>query len=138
LSNKRLGLCIAAAVMTVLGVLTGSLLLIGGGVAAIVAACYGISETYTLPRVAGHYGLLIGALLLSAILCILVFQDFKNPVINLLWPIAMITYILAALRFDRTISTEVTTTRYEKRYLIKHVLVIPIILIAFALRFHNL
>jgi 4-amino-4-deoxy-L-arabinose transferase-like glycosyltransferase len=124
--------------MTVLGVLTGSLLLIGGGVAAIVAACYGISETYTLPRVAGHYGLLIGALLLSAILCILVFQDFKNPVINLLWPIAMITYILAALRFDRTISTEVTTTRYEKRYLIKHVLVIPIILIAFALRFHNL
>ncbi len=136
--NKRLGLCIAAIVATILGVLTGSLLLIGGGVAAAVAACYGISDTYTLPRMAGHYGLLIGALLLSVIVCILVFQDFKNPVINLLWSIAMIMYIFGALRFDRTTSTKATTARYEKRYLDKHVLVIPVILIAFALRFHNL
>ncbi len=136
--NKRLGLCIVAVAMTILGVLTGSLLLIGGGVAATVAACYGISETYTLPRMAGHYGLLSGALLLSAITCVLAFQDFENSIINLLWLMAMIMYIIAALRFDRAISSKITTTRYDKKFLNKHVLVIPVILIAFALRFHNL
>jgi 4-amino-4-deoxy-L-arabinose transferase-like glycosyltransferase len=138
LSSKRLGLCIAAVVMAVLGVLTGSLWLIGGGMAAIVAACQGISETYTLPRIAGHYGLLLGALLVSAIICTLVFQNFENPVINLLWLIAMCMYIIAALRFDRAIPTEATTPRHENKSLKKHVLIIPVILIAFALRIYNL
>ncbi len=136
--NRRLGLCIIAVAMTVLGVLTGSLLLIGGGVAATVAACHGISETYTLPRMAGHYGLLIGALLLSAITGILAFQDFENPIINLLWLMAMSMYIIAVLRFDRVTHAKVTATRYNKRFLKKHGLVIPVILIAFALRFYNL
>ncbi len=138
MSNKRLGLGIIAVAMTVLGVLTGSLWLIGGGVAATVAAGHGISETHVLPRMAAHYGLLIGALLLSAITCILVFRDFENPVINLLWLMAMIMLIIAALRFDRAGSTKVTTRRHDNRFLNKHILVMPVILIAFALRFHNL
>jgi 4-amino-4-deoxy-L-arabinose transferase-like glycosyltransferase len=136
--DRRLGLCIAAGAMTVLGVLTGSLWLIGGGVVAIIAACYGISETYALPRMAGHHGLLIGALLLSAVTCILTYQDFKNPVINLLWLMAMIMYTIAALRFDRATPVKVTTTPHDKKFLSKHVLVMPVILIAFALRFYNL
>lgn len=124
--------------MTVLGVLTGSLPLIGGGVVATVATWHGVSETDTLPRMAGHSGLLIGALLLSAITCVLAFQDFEDPVINLLWPMAMIMYLIAALRFDRATPAQVTVTRRDNKFLKKHVLVIPIILIAFALRFYDL
>lgn len=44
--KKRLGLCIAAVAMTVLGVLTGSLLLIGGGVAATVAGLLAVSHLH--------------------------------------------------------------------------------------------
>lgn len=105
---------------------------------ATVATWHGVSETDTLPRMAGHSGLLIGALLLSAITCVLAFQDFEDPVINLLWPMAMIMYLIAALRFDRATPAQVTVTRRDNKFLKKHVLVIPIILIAFALRFYDL
>ncbi len=136
--DKRLGLFIIAVAMTILGVLSDSMLLIGVGVAATVAAWYRVSETYTLPRMAGHYGLLMGALLLSAITSILVFQDSKNPIINLLWLVTMIMYIIAVLRFDRATPTKITTTHRESKFLSRHILVIPVILIAFALRFYNL
>ena len=136
--HKRLGLCLIAVVMTILGVLTSSLWLIGGGLAATVAAWHGLSDTYTLPRMAGHYGLLIGALLLSAITCILVFQNFENPIINLLWFTAMSMLIFAALRFDQAIPVKISAINHNKQFLKNHILIIPIILIAFALRFYNL
>jgi 4-amino-4-deoxy-L-arabinose transferase-like glycosyltransferase len=138
LLHKRLGLSIVAVVMTVLGVVTGSLLLVGLGVAATVVTCYGISDTYAFPRMAGHYGLLTGALLLSAVTCILVVQDFEAPIINLLWLMAMGMYLISVLRFDRATPSKIKSVPREKRVLNRHFLIIPIILIAFALRLYSL
>lgn len=137
MADKRLGLYIVAVTVTVLGVLTGSLALVGAGVVVMVAAWFRVPENYTLPRMAAHYGLLLGALLLAAITCTLVFQDFENPVINLLWFLAMVLYIVAVVRFDRANSGQ-PTSRQARKFLNKHVLVLPVILIAFALRFYNL
>ena len=67
MDNNRIGLLIIAITMSVLGVLTGSLLLVGIGVAATVAAFHRVSESDTLPHIAGSYILMFGALLLRKI-----------------------------------------------------------------------
>lgn len=135
---KRISLFIIAVALTILGVLTGSLLLIGVGVVAIVAALQGTPDSYTLPPIAGHFSLWAGALMLSAITCVLVYQDFENPVINLLWLMAIVMYVIAALRFDRSAPAEKSATHAGKKSLRQYAPILPIILIAFALRFYNL
>jgi 4-amino-4-deoxy-L-arabinose transferase-like glycosyltransferase len=65
-------------------------------------------------------------------------QNYKNAVIPILWLLAMVMYVIAAIRLDRTIPENAQVRPDASRFLTKHGLIIPIILIAFAMRMYRL
>jgi hypothetical protein len=74
MNYKRFGSFILAVGAITFGVLTGNLPAIGVGMLAVIVTFYRLSESTPLPKMASHYPLVIGAVLLAGILSVLTYH----------------------------------------------------------------
>lgn len=138
MSNRQALLFLAAVVAGIFGVMTSNFIVIGLGVIAMAVAFHSLRDTSTMPSIAGHYVLIIFAVLVSGLTILFVVQDVNNPAIPSLWVASMLLFLSAAIRFDGVSLKEERPVAATAGFLRKHGLAIPVLLVAFALRIYNL
>ncbi len=138
-SYKRFGLLLAAVCVIVIGVFTRNLPAVGAGLLAVIAAFYRLPDSVPLPIIPTYYFLAGGALLLAGVTGLLAHRDFQNPLIPALWIGSMVIGLVAAVKLDRTLPQAATTGHLRANTIFKsHGWLIPIILVAFALRIYRI
>jgi 4-amino-4-deoxy-L-arabinose transferase-like glycosyltransferase len=138
-SYGRLGLLLAAVVVVFFGIFTRNLPAVGIGLLAVIAAFYRLPDATPLPVIPTYYFLAVGALFLAAVAGILTNQDVHNPLIPALWIASMVIGLVAAVKLDRTLpQTPATGYSRANTFFKSHVWLIPVILVAFALRIYRL
>jgi len=138
MSNRQALLFLAAVVAGIFGVMTSNFIVIGLGVIAMAIAFHTLRDTSTIPNIASHYVLLILAVFLSGLTTLFVVQDFTNPVIPSLWVASMLLYLAGAVKLDGISLKEKRPAITTSGFLRQHGLLIPVLLVAFALRIYNL
>ncbi len=138
-SYIRFGLLLAAAGLIFFGIFTRSLPAVGIGLMAVIAAFYRLSDAAPLPVLPTYYFLVFGALFLAGVAGVLTHRDVHDPLIPLLWIGSMVIGLVAAVRLDRALPREAATGQSKTDTTFNsYIWLIPIILVAFALRIYRL
>lgn len=138
-SALRFALPLVAAAAILFGVLAQNLLFVGLGLLLAIAAFRLLPDSLPVVTLPAAAMLASGALLLSAVAAYQSYQDARNPAIPYLWLGSMALALVAAVRFDRALPASAAASRLQRTAAFSSVFwLIPIILLAFALRVHNL
>ena len=135
---KRFALFLIAIGAVIFGVLTRNLPAVGAGLLAVIVAFSRLPDSAPLPLLPTHYVLAGGALFLAGIGGVLTHQNFKHPLIPAFWIGSMMFGLAAAIKLDRTLPQAVAAGRPGVNKALKsYGWLIPMILIAFALRIYR-
>lgn len=137
MTNRRFVFFMIAVAACVFGVMTGNFVAIGVGLLAMAIAFRGLPDSSTLPNTAGRYLGVICAVILGEITILLVVREIDNFAIPILWAASMLLYLVGVMKLDGGASAEKKpplATDFWK----SHGRLIPVILIAFALRIYDL